>query len=234
MNLFVVILFTNTLFPLFRCIGRFLLVVRKREKIVKSPPIPSLDRNNLKALALAMQQQNQQSTAPVDGFQTEEATFKLKRSGKVMRRVEGAPGIAHRDWKPLEIRATDRDALLLSAAEYVYICKPLVHLGTVGLFGYNDWRSWGTALVMDFASIRLYYNNRQLLTREQKLELSKRCLMMFMYLMRSPFYDRVSQGKIESVLGVLSRNIPFARHVCKPLAKYIPVWQETYFYMWSS
>lgn len=208
--------------------------MRKREKIVKSPPIPSLDRNNLKALALAMQQQNQQSTAPVDGFQTEEATFKLKRSGKVMRRVEGAPGIAHRDWKPLEIRATDRDALLLSAAEYVYICKPLVHLGTVGLFGYNDWRSWGTALVMDFASIRLYYNNRQLLTREQKLELSKRCLMMFMYLMRSPFYDRVSQGKIESVLGVLSRNIPLARHVCKPLAKYIPVWQETYFYMWSS
>lgn len=161
-------------------------------------------------------------------------TFKLKRTGKVLRRVEGAPSIQHRDWKPLEIKSTDRDALLLSAAEYVYICKPLVHLGAVGLFGYDDWRSWATALAMDCASIRLYYNNRQLLSKEQKLELSKRCLMMCMYVMRSPFYDRVSRGKIEGTLGVLSRNIPFARHICKPLAKYIPVWQDTYFYMWSS
>lgn len=207
-------------------------MLRKREKIVRSPPIPSLDRNNLNTIAMTMAQQQQQPQ--VGDFPAEETTFKLKRSGKVMRRVEGAPTVHHRDWKPLEVKATDRDALLLSAAEYVYICKPLVHLTTVGLFGYNDWRSWATAFAMDVASIRLYYNNRQLLSKEQKLELSKRCLMMFMYLMRSPFYDRVSRGKIDGTLGVLSRNIPFARHICKPLAKYIPVWQETYFYMWSS
>lgn len=132
------------------------------------------------------------------------------------------------------MHSTDRDALLLSAAEYVYICKPLVHLGTVGLFGYDDWRSWATALFMDCASIRLYYNNRQLLNKEQKLELSKRCLLMFMYLMRSPFYDRVSKRRIERTLGAFARHIPLARFICQPLAKYIPVWQATYFYMWSS
>lgn len=207
------------------------MVLRQREKIVRSPPIPSLDRNNLNAVALSMAQQQR---ATETGFQPEEATFKLRRSGKVMRRVEGAPTVQNRDWKPLEVRATDRDALLLSAAEYLFICKPLVHLGSVGLFGYNDWRSWGAALAMDAASIRLYYNNRQLLSKEQKLELSKRCLMMFMYLMRSPFYDRVARGKVDGALGLLSRNIPFARYICQPLAKYIPVWQETYFYMWST
>lgn len=85
-------------------------------------------------------------------------TFELRRSGRQMRRLEGAPPVHLRNWKtpiPLSssnvgyINASDATNRKLTLAETVYIFKPLVHLGSVASFGLSNWKSYGLALLMD-------------------------------------------------------------------------------------
>ena len=84
------------------------------------------------------------------------------------------------------------------------------------------------------SSIRQYYNNRQYLTSDQKKELSRRCVNMLLYVLRSPFYDQYSCDKIDSFMRAVSRLIPFAKLIVEPYRAYVPQYQESYFYMWSS
>lgn len=128
----------------------------------------------------------------------------------------------------------NKDEVAIRTAEVLYIFKPIIHLTGAGIFGLKSWKSWGLSLLMDLASLRVYYNNRGVLTKNQKVELSRRCVSLLLYLMRSPFYDRFSGNKIESLLNAIANNIPLTKTVCNPLMQYIPFWQGTYFYMWST
>lgn len=115
-----------------------------KEKLVQSPPIPTLDRKNLdKPIANEVQQ-------------FERTTFTLKRSGRVMRKVETAPPITHRDWKPLQNYIVDESVSIDDAldkrklfAETIYIAKPLIHLASMAYFGTKTWKPYMLSLAMD-------------------------------------------------------------------------------------
>lgn len=161
--------------------------------------------------------------------------FKLKRSGRVIRKVEGAPPLHYRNWQSSsESAKTSTKNPVIKYAEYVYIVKPLVHLAAVRTFGYKSWKSYTIALLMDLYTVKTYYQHQHLMTKEQRVELSKRCVNLLLYLVRSPMYEQKSAGKIDSLLNFLANHIPFARTICNPISQYIPQWQSTYFYMWST
>lgn len=80
----------------------------------------------------------------------------------------------------------------------------------------------------------MYHQHRALLSKKQKVELSKRCVALLLYLLRSPFYDKFSKNKIEFLINGISNNVPLTKAICKPILQYIPQWQSTYFYMWST
>lgn len=205
--------------------GRFLLFKQYNQSIITSPPIQSLDRKKLvdKEVAIANQTEN--------GFND----FKLKRSGRIIRRVEGAPPIQYRNWQSSSDSGSNSPSNpVLKYAEYAYIVKPLVHLAAVHTFGYKSWKSYTIALLMDLYTIQTYYKHQHLMTKEQKVELSKRCMNLLLYLVRSPMYEKKSAGKIDSLLNFVANHIPFAKTVCTPIKQYIPQWQSTYFYMWST
>ena len=84
--------------------------------------------------------------------------------------------------------------------------------------------------------MQLYRSQRKerALSRRQRLELSRRTVTLLLYLLRSPFYERHSSDRLQALLYGLSGSVPLARFLCSPIAQYLPQWQDTYFYMWST
>lgn len=226
-----------TIVQVIKCVGRLLLKLHYGEALVQSPPIMALDRKNIDEV---LAEASAADSVPDTFGGSSSFTFTLKRSGKVMRKVEGAPPVYLRTWKPLENDpelvpvVASAELQKLKLAEILYIVKPLAHLGGVAAFGFNNWKSYSVALLIDLMSLRLYRQNRQHLTKQQRLELSRRTVSLLLYLMRSPFYDKYSKDKINALLRAVSCAIPFSKLICNPIMDYIPQWQRTYFYMWST
>ncbi|XP_055389527.1 peroxisomal membrane protein PEX16 [Condylostylus longicornis] len=216
--------FFITIIQITKSIGRFYLLQKSRNCIITTPPISALDRKNVNKSI----EENDQ-VGEIEGSKF----FKL-RSGKVIRRINGAPPPNERDFTTPVYFDPHRKKKILSKAESLFIAKPILHLGTIGLFGYKSWKSYGVALILDIASIRIYYENRHLLTDKQKLILSRRCVNLLLYLVKSPFYESKAQYCINKILKGAAHSIPFAKSICTPILQYIPHWQETYFYMWST
>ncbi|CAG9856578.1 unnamed protein product [Phyllotreta striolata] len=225
---------------IFKCISRMLLIFHYKESIIQNPPIPVLDRKN--ALITG-----EHSTSLVTEPNFESITFTLKRSGRVVRKIDSSPPTIGRDWKPLpkpsffqpegnqSINSILAKRMLI--AETIYVIKPIAHLASLACFGTKTWRPWVISLALDVASLELYRSctkkNKQSLTKQQRLQISKRTVLLLLYVLRSPMYDKHSKDRLHSFLMALS-NVPLAGLVCKPLAEYLPFWQSTYFYMWST
>ncbi|KAK4886457.1 hypothetical protein RN001_002728 [Aquatica leii] len=220
----------------FKCISRMLLLFHYKEPIIEHPPIPVLQRNCIdpKAVNDSFQQ-----------LQSHSISFTLKHSGRVIRKVDSAPPVAFRSWKPLEQVACDNTQAIQQSlldkqiiAETLYVIKPLVHLGSAAYFGNNTWKPWMLSLVLDLYSLRLYRHcfkaDFNCLSKTQKMQISRRTVVLLLYLLRSPFYENHSRDKIQSVLKCMSNKVPLARLLCNPLLQYLPFWQRTYFYMWST
>lgn len=141
-----------TIVQLIKCVGRLVLKFCYKQLISQSPPIMALDRKNFDKIAA---EDSAAETVPETFGASGSVTFTLKRSGRVVRKVEGAPPIYLRSWKPLEsdpditpmLQHPNQKQLMLS--EILYIVKPLVHLGSVGAFGFNSWKSFSVALFVD-------------------------------------------------------------------------------------
>ncbi|BFZ02338.1 hypothetical protein BsWGS_05377 [Bradybaena similaris] len=74
----------------------------------------------------------------------------------------------------------------------------------------------------------------QNLNRQEQSELLHRALMLALYLLRSPFYDRYTKQRLLRSLRALSDNVPGLSIILVPLMDYLPVWQRIYFYTWST
>ena len=214
-----------------KCIGRLVLILKYKNRISKSPALEYLDRKNVL-------KQPQSNPLQPELSKQSSVILKLKRSGKTIRKVSNSPPLYSRSFKvPDELEETDRfgnfNHNAIKNAELVYIMKPILHLGSVAVFGYKSWKSYLVSLFLDTFSIYQYYRHRNYMTSDQKKELSRRCVNMLLYILRSPFYDQYSNDKIDSFMKALN-VIPFARFIVEPYRQYIPVYQDSYFYMFSN
>ncbi|EDV97264.1 peroxisomal membrane protein PEX16 [Drosophila grimshawi] len=221
-----------TFIQLFKAAGRLFLLKHSTSDIITSPPIAALNRRTLSKPGKS----DAAETANLS--QSEHSiTFQLKRSGRLIRKVEGAPPMQYRDFK-LHVDSADAAKTQIPRelldAEYLYIAKPLVHLAAMGLFGRRSWKQYVVALSFDLYSIHLYRQQRHLMSKQQKIELSRRCVNLLYFLVRSPFYENYTRTRIERILGFVAQNVPLAKVVAGPLKDYIPQWQDTYFYLWST
>lgn len=222
----------------FKAAGRFFILKHSTSDIITSPPIASLNRRALGKQRKSSSADEVASSSSNDVLQSQHSiTFQLKRSGRVIRKVEGAPPLQYRDFKlhidNNEAEKTQIPRKLLQA-EYLYISKPLIHLAAMGLFGQRSWKQYMVALSIDLYSIHLYRQHRDLMSKQQKLELSRRCINILYFLVRSPFYDNFTKSRLERVLDFVATSVPIAKVVAGPLKDYIPTWQSTYFYLWST
>lgn len=130
--------------------------------MISNPTIPVLQRREVLV------------PNPTD-FTFDSVSFKLKRSGKVMRKVDSSPPIYSRTWKPVEENThcdnnqTIEEGLagVRLVAETLYVAKPIVHLASVGLWGNNAWKPWMASLLLDVAryNIVFMYRRRSLIRK---------------------------------------------------------------------
>ncbi|KAK7486694.1 hypothetical protein BaRGS_00022095 [Batillaria attramentaria] len=217
--------------------ARYLLLTYFKAGIQPVPPITPLNRR-LFCQDLQQQQEEQQRKEQVP------FTVTLKRSGKTMRTLAMTPQLSHRDWRlpGLGKQETAKSRENFSPTplnqqrtlgETIHIFKPLVHLSSLYMFGLSSWKPWLLSGGLDVTSLCLMGDPKDLNPNEQG-EMRRRCLMLLLYLLRSPFYDRYSQARIIMLLKLMADNIPGVSLLMRPLLDYLPQWQKVYFYIWST
>ena len=108
------------------------LLFKQSGSMLVHPLVPALDRTLLTSTVAENLQVPPQDSAPV-------FTFTLKRSGRVIRKVEGAPPSFARDWSlPSNAGNTSSSLPKLEGnrkvAELLHVCQPVAHLMVSVLF----------------------------------------------------------------------------------------------------
>ncbi|XP_053722496.1 peroxisomal biogenesis factor 16 [Synchiropus splendidus] len=208
-----------------KAVLRLVLLLWFKSGLQTTPPITPLDRG-----------------AEVKGSEQQDF-FRGERSGRVMRPLGSVPPSQPRVWSnPAEqAKKVCREELDGKAtpllvrelmAEAAYIARPLLHLVLLGVCGRRSWTPWFTSGLLEVSSLAVL-REKKFLRRWEKSELRRRSFMLLYYLLRSPFYERVSQEKIVFLLNLLGDNVPGLGLVSRPLVEYLPFWQKVYFYTWS-
>ena len=71
-------------------------------------------------------------------------------------------------------------------------------------------------------------------SKQERQEIWRRRLSFLMYLLRSPFYDRVTKWCIVfAFTSAQNMNIPFSSIAFEALMAYIPHYRRLYYYLWS-
>uniref|UniRef100_A0A0B6ZD29 Peroxisomal membrane protein PEX16 n=1 Tax=Arion vulgaris TaxID=1028688 RepID=A0A0B6ZD29_9EUPU len=228
-----------------KSVCRFLLFVKHQVGIQAVPPLSPIDRDAVLKEANAHKVGETSADHQAKNSVNPSVTFTLKRSGKDMRMLSTAPPINLRDWKLPErpqilpskrMRDNQKPSKLTSSqvwGECFYIFKPIIHLSSMFLCGRSSFKPWFLACALDVSSLCLMGDGQDL-NKLERLELRRRALMLAMYLLRSPFYDRHTKQRLLVVLRALSDKVPGLSLILIPLMDYLPVWQRIYFYTWSS
>uniref|UniRef100_A0A8C6ZVS4 Peroxisomal membrane protein PEX16 n=1 Tax=Nothoprocta perdicaria TaxID=30464 RepID=A0A8C6ZVS4_NOTPE len=217
------------LIQLAKAILRLLLLLWYKAGIQTSPPIVPLNRE---------QQQPLHS-------QGEPSTYVGKRSSRVVRSLQSTPSLQSRHWGSPQQREESQSrraeemnqpptplGLQETIAESVYIARPLLHLLSLGVWGQRSWKPWLLSAILDVSSLSLLSDLKDL-NRRERVELRRRTILLLYYLLRSPFYDRYSEGRILFLLRLLADYVPGLGFVTRPLMDYLPAWQKIYFYNWG-
>lgn len=213
-----------TILQVLKCTANLVLLFKYREMPIQHPPVPTLQRKKF--------------VEAKDSNENINGSFTLRRSGRVLRSVEGAPPAAFRDWQPVKTCKESQNPNInvkdLMYAESIHILKPLLHLASMRVFGTKAWKQWLVSLSMDLISLKVYSKYMKELSYDQRLEISRRKLGLLLYLLRSPMYAKFSKNVIESALNSTAKKIPLTAFITNPVLQYLSHWQDIYFYMWAS
>lgn len=101
-------------------------------------------------------QATETAAAEVAQAQMDSVSFNLKRSGKIIRKVDASPPIHVRNWRSLHRTQFDNEQTIEQAlagqqliAETLYIVKPIAHLCALGCFGDKSWKPFLLSLLID-------------------------------------------------------------------------------------
>ncbi|CAH1786751.1 unnamed protein product, partial [Owenia fusiformis] len=227
---------------------RLLLLLKHKSGIQASPAVPLLNRKK------ELDEKAQQTDLSLEPFLASSAdpdkkapdTFTLKRSGKVVRTLSATPPLNYRSWQLPEepLKETSKKQLNFDTsptplnkhrlwAEGLHISRPLIHLLSLYKFGLKSWKPWLLASAIDISSLFMIGDPDDL-TPKERVELKRRCYMLLLYLLRSPFYDKYSKMRIALLMQVIAAYVPGARYIVGPLLNYLPTWQGIYGYVWAT
>ncbi|OQR80235.1 peroxisomal membrane protein PEX16-like [Tropilaelaps mercedesae] len=222
------------LIQLLKTILKLTLLFNFKQGISRLQAVPPLNRKADLQYAEKLREQRREKRA--------QAGFTLK-SGREVRSLENTAPLNKRRWcetqKEDPMSHMEQKFSFVSSelngpqivGEVLYIMRPLAHLFAIKSFGMKSWAPWAVSLSMDVGSIQLLRAPN--LQHLEKQEMSRRTMMLLLYLLRSPFYNQHTKVRLISTLKTLAGSLPLVRLVLNPIIDYIPEWQRTYFCNWS-
>lgn len=126
--------------------------------------------------------------------------------------------------------------------------------------GLDKWSPYMLSFSLDLVSLRLLHGNNFSVGRDnllnfmvrptrsaddpsdpvddvwnwsEQIEIQRRYMSLFMYLLRSPFYDQYTKERVLRLLSLFANNIPLFGRLLRPFIAYLPEWQRVYFYVWN-
>ena len=121
--------------------------------------------------------------------------------------------------------------------EVLSISRPLIHIITSSLAKKNSYFPWIASLITDASALALL--NREPNGKEkaykkiEALEIRRRYFLLWLYLLRSPVYDKYTGPCSLPVTQFLSNNVPLANYLLEYVNKYLVAWKHVYFYNWK-
>ena len=181
----------------------------------------------------------------------------LSRSGRSMRTLDDSTN-TKKIWDT-KVPSSQRSFSVLERqqilAEIAYVCQPLLHLSTMGMFGFKSWIPWMISLSCDvfryvirnstlvnsiniqiccyIFSQALHWTHVMNLTPMEQKEMFRRRYDMLIYLLRSPLYDFHTKKLILTILLMAKPKVPFANVISEFLMAYLPHYRKIYAYLWS-
>lgn len=221
---------------------RLLLLLKNQPKLQKYPLIPLLNRQLVAegARKQNIQTEKEETFGKQDGLGTpgEDHVWQGERSGRYIRSLSSTPPNGFRSWKLPKFPVGRENPTVLNNAQFyaeiLHVIRPLLHMTSMFAFGEKSWKPWLLSLFTDTASLAIHTRCNRRLTSMEKTEISRRLMLLLLYLLRSPFYDNHSKVKILFVMNGLANRIPLISYVIRPLLQYLPWWQRTYFYNWCT
>ncbi|XP_067937226.1 peroxisomal membrane protein PEX16-like isoform X1 [Watersipora subatra] len=206
---------------LIKTVGRFLLLYKYKIGLRLYPVVKRLNRKQMSA-------ETEDKEEVVEDSESSDSYYTLPGSGRRIKSISAK-------YKVQTPQTASNSGLTQEQiiAESLHNIQPFIYLSTAAWFGEKAWLPWVASLATDYASLLALRQKKFKYKRKENAELLRRRFMLLMYLLRSPFYDKYSKMRLIRMLTVMSR-VPGLGYIMTSIKEYLPQWQSTYFYTWSS
>ncbi|CAJ0861736.1 1201_t:CDS:10, partial [Entrophospora sp. SA101] len=121
-------------------------------------------------------------------------------------------------------------------SELLYIIRPLIYVLTLRKYGNKSWKPWLLSIIIEvYTRILTNYFHKKIsdgshrLTSVEKDEEKRRIKQLFLYILRGPFYEKITRPKIDKICQSVG-NKPILSLFGGILRDYQPIWENVYFY----
>jgi peroxin-16 len=90
-------------------------------------------------------------------------------------------------------------------AETLFILRPIIYLITMYRYGRQSWKSWLSSLFVDIFSLAYYSRRKEPLIDVQRDEISRRASLLFYYLLRSPFFELITDKNPRPIRAIIRK-----------------------------
>nr|CAG8529790.1 15076_t:CDS:10 [Entrophospora candida] len=117
-------------------------------------------------------------------------------------------------------------------SELLYIIRPLIYVLTLRKYGNKSWKPWLLSIIIEvYTRILTNYFHKKIsdgshrLTSVEKDEEKRRIKQLFLYILRGPFYEKITRPKIDKICQSVG-NKPILSLFGGILRDYQPIWEN--------
>jgi len=119
-------------------------------------------------------------------------------------------------------------------AELAHIIRPLIYLLSMFMFGKKSWKAFVISFVVEFYSFTRYLSVIPKANELERDELLRRFTLFLFYMIRSPFFEKITENRVAFALKSGFKSLPFMGSISELIGEYIGAYRDHYSYISAS